>query len=153
MDLQENAKTQADGAGRLRQAGAVPYAVREGHVLFLLITSSSGRWIFPKGHIEKGEQDAEAAAREAFEEAGVVGQVMEDALVCFDVPLVRKGTQCEGQLCLFPMRVAYQEDKWPDQGGRHRHWVTLEELTALVDDERYVDAARAIVSLQSVDAG
>ncbi|WP_420560617.1 NUDIX hydrolase [Tepidicaulis sp.] len=152
MDLRQD-ETRSGEREPLRQAGAVPYAVREGHVLFLLITSSSGRWIFPKGHIEEGERSAQAASREAFEEAGVVGEVLDKALICFDVSLERKGGRRDGELCLYPMRVAYQEDKWPDRGGRHRHWVTLNELAELVDDERYVEAARAIVAAEEVTAG
>jgi len=33
-------------------------------------------WIFPKGHIEPGESAAQAAVREAEEEAGVTGRVI-----------------------------------------------------------------------------
>ncbi len=32
-------------------------------------------WVFPKGHIEKGERPAEAALRELREEAGVDGEI------------------------------------------------------------------------------
>jgi len=51
--------------------------VSSGNVMFLLIRSRSGnRWTFPKGTVE--DRDAtplETVAREAFEEAGVVGTV------------------------------------------------------------------------------
>ncbi len=41
----------------------------------LVIRSSDGRtWLFPKGHVEAGESSLDAAAREAIEEAGVVGE-------------------------------------------------------------------------------
>jgi 8-oxo-dGTP pyrophosphatase MutT (NUDIX family) len=41
----------------------------------LVVRSSDGRsWLFPKGHVEAGESSLDAAAREAVEEAGVVGE-------------------------------------------------------------------------------
>lgn len=43
---------------------------------FLLVRTHSGeRWTFPKGHRDRAETLAEAAAREALEEAGVRGRV------------------------------------------------------------------------------
>ena len=37
--------------------------------------SSRRRWIFPKGKVEDGEEDWQAARREAREEAGVTGEI------------------------------------------------------------------------------
>jgi len=60
------------------QVAAVCYRVRGGTVEFLLIqTRSSGRWTFPKGSAERGLTHAQAAALEAFEEAGVHGRIEE----------------------------------------------------------------------------
>lgn len=150
MDRYQTA--QSDGAGiqgqAPRQAGAIPYALRDGHVVFLLITSSSGRWIFPKGRVEAGEKGPECAAREAFEEAGVSGEIAADAVSCFQVPVEKQGAVREAELCLYPMRVADQQDRWPERGDRARHWVTFEELRTLVDDPRYIAAAGAIYESQ-----
>ncbi|MCA1690130.1 MAG: NUDIX domain-containing protein, partial [Actinobacteria bacterium] len=43
----------------------------EGLRIGLVSTRDGARWTFPKGHRERGETLAEAAAREAREEAGV----------------------------------------------------------------------------------
>ncbi len=40
-------------------------------VEFLLLQSSGGRWGFPKGHLEEGETEWEAAVRETREECGL----------------------------------------------------------------------------------
>jgi 8-oxo-dGTP pyrophosphatase MutT (NUDIX family) len=46
-----------------------------GGVEFLLVRTTGGdRWTFPKGRRERGETLAEAATREALEEAGVRGK-------------------------------------------------------------------------------
>jgi len=44
----------------------------------LLVSSKKepGHWIFPKGHVERGETAAEAALRETEEEAGVTGELL-----------------------------------------------------------------------------
>jgi len=61
------------------QVAAVCYRVRDGGIEFLLIRTSGGqRWTFPKGSAEPGLTQAQAAALEAFEEAGVHGRI-EDA--------------------------------------------------------------------------
>jgi 8-oxo-dGTP pyrophosphatase MutT (NUDIX family) len=60
------------------QVAAVCYRVRRGGIKFLLVrTRGSGRWTFPKGSAEPGLTHAQAAALEAFEEAGVHGRIEE----------------------------------------------------------------------------
>lgn len=59
------------------QVAAVCYRVRTGVVEFLLVQTRKGRWIFPKGSVEPGLTHAQAAALEAFEEAGVHGRMEE----------------------------------------------------------------------------
>src|SRR6202030_3461616 len=44
---------------------------------FLLVQTGKQRWIFPKGSAEPGLTHAQAAALEAFEEAGVHGRIEE----------------------------------------------------------------------------
>ena len=48
---------------------------RDGQIEFLLVKTRAGRWTFPKGRVEDDATRSAAAAREAFEEAGVHGQV------------------------------------------------------------------------------
>jgi 8-oxo-dGTP pyrophosphatase MutT (NUDIX family) len=59
------------------QVAAVCYRVRGGGIEFLLVRTSSGHWTFPKGRVEPGLTHAQAAAIEAFEEAGVHGRIEE----------------------------------------------------------------------------
>jgi len=60
------------------QVAAVCYRVRRAGIEFLLVqTRGSGRWTFPKGSAEPGLTHAQAAALEAFEEAGVHGRIEE----------------------------------------------------------------------------
>ena len=64
---------------RVREAtthvAAICYRVRDGQIEFLLVKTRAGRWTFPKGRVDDDATRSAAAAREAFEEAGVHGQV------------------------------------------------------------------------------
>src|SRR5262249_20579207 len=59
------------------QVAAVCYRVRNNGIEFLLVQTRGGRWTFPKGSAEPGLTHAQAAALEAFEEAGVHGRMEE----------------------------------------------------------------------------
>ena len=72
--MNKNAKTAAKGR---RQVGALPYkVVDDSGVEVMLVTSrETKRWIIPKGWPMKDRKPHMAAKREAFEEAGVRGQI------------------------------------------------------------------------------
>src|SRR5581483_7800698 len=58
------------------QVAAVCYRLRGGSVEFLLVnTNGSGKWTFPKGCTHPRLSHSEAAAREALEEAGAIGNI------------------------------------------------------------------------------
>ena len=52
-------------------AGGVVVRWMEDAVHFLLILDSYGKWGLPKGHIESGENNRDAAVREVIEETGL----------------------------------------------------------------------------------
>ena len=54
---------------------AVCYRMRGGELEFLLVRTRNGHWTFPKGAVDDDATNADAAAREAYEEAGVTGRV------------------------------------------------------------------------------
>ena len=62
----------------VEQAGAVVFRRNDEGLRFLVVRARRNPtdWIFPKGHIEDDESAAEAAVREAEEEAGVTGRVL-----------------------------------------------------------------------------
>ncbi len=132
----------AGGPGASRQAGAIPYAVVEGQVVFLLITSrGSGRWIFPKGEPMEGLEPWDAAAQEALEEAGVVGEVDPRPIGNYrtfkTLAIRRKIVDVE----MYPLRVTRQLDDWAEKGLRHRHWAILPETKRLLSDPRLAELA------------
>ncbi len=73
---------QVSSAGARESAGrqlvaAVCYRIGSQSLEFLLVQTRGGRWIFPKGGVEPGLTQAQSAALEAFEEAGVHGRIEE----------------------------------------------------------------------------
>jgi 8-oxo-dGTP pyrophosphatase MutT (NUDIX family) len=101
-----------------RVVAAVPVRRRAaGGVEFLLVRTSNGeRWTFPKGGCERGEKPAEAAAREAAEEAGAAGRIGADPIARY-----RYG---EDVVTAFVLEV--QRDDLPTEPARHPAWLGLE---------------------------
>src|SRR5262249_12444208 len=62
------------------QVAALPIRRKNGTHEVLMVTSSNREWILPKGRRSARLTDAEAAAREALEEAGVSGTIDPRAL-------------------------------------------------------------------------
>ena len=57
--------------GKERSCGAVLYHMENGKPVYLLTEGNSGHIAMPKGHMEAGETEQEAARREIFEETGI----------------------------------------------------------------------------------
>ncbi|MFD2646643.1 NUDIX hydrolase [Devosia albogilva] len=140
-DLLRHWSPKVETAGDIRQAGALPYAIVEGRLAILLITSRrTGRWIFPKGAIEAGLTPWESAAKEAREEAGVVGEVSTSPIGSY-----RTGAGAMGSALvdvdIYPLRVEQQLDEWKEKGQRLRHWTVLSEAKRLLADPALVKLA------------
>jgi 8-oxo-dGTP pyrophosphatase MutT (NUDIX family) len=70
--------SKADAA---QQFAAIPLRETEGGLEVLLVTSrETRRWILPKGWAEDGLTGSELAAKEAFEEAGLIGRMSATAV-------------------------------------------------------------------------
>jgi 8-oxo-dGTP pyrophosphatase MutT (NUDIX family) len=66
-------------AGDATHAGGIVYRLQAGKPQYLLVGPKkeiAEEWIFPKGHIDRGEEPPEAAVREVREETGVLARVV-----------------------------------------------------------------------------
>lgn len=112
-----------------RQAAVIPYRLRKERIEVALVTSAGGkRWIVPKGTIDEGERPWDAAAREAEEEAGLLGVVDRTALGFYH------STNGNGRcrIDVFLMRVTAVLDHWMEDRLRHRRWMPLSDALARV---------------------
>lgn len=119
------------------QYAALPYRVA-GTVEILLITSrETGRWVIPKGWPMKGKAPWEAAAREAFEEAGVVGEIAQAPFGAYPyVKYLKSGLGRPCKVKVFPLRVIAQEEDWPEKHQRTSQWFGWAEAAAAVQELR-----------------
>ncbi len=56
---------------REKSCGGILFTRKDGKLMFLLIRSIQGVYGFPKGHMERGENERETALREIREETGL----------------------------------------------------------------------------------
>jgi 8-oxo-dGTP pyrophosphatase MutT (NUDIX family) len=120
-----------------RQAAALCWRMTRGSTLeVLLITSlSRKRWILPKGWLEPDTAPQDNAAREAFEEAGVIGKASSQPAGSYHYLKDRKGGG--GVPCVvdvFPIEVTGQMEKWPEKDLRQYAWLPVEQAAAVVSE-------------------
>jgi 8-oxo-dGTP pyrophosphatase MutT (NUDIX family) len=121
--------------GRPLQVGALPWRRGpDGGLDILLVTGRrSSRWIVPKGWPMRGRALAEAAALEAYEEAGVEGAIDVREIGRFDHVRNHPALgRMHATILLFPLAVARDLDAWPEKGQRNRRWFSREEAAKKV---------------------
>jgi 8-oxo-dGTP pyrophosphatase MutT (NUDIX family) len=142
MRLPEALRKAADAAlgreGRAapkQQVAALPYRRRpDGSIEVLLVTTrGTGQWMVPKGWPMPGKSWPEAAAQEAWEEAGVRGAPSGRELGRFPH---EKSNWLTGSLdcivAVFPLAVSEELASWPERGERTRSWFGLDEAATKV---------------------
>ncbi len=120
----------------LSQAGVIPYRHEGDALQVLLITSrGTGRWLIPKGGIDKGLTPSEAAEREAYEEAGVKGDISDTPLGSFTyAKRLRHGGTIPANVEVYTMRVRKELKNWPERAERRLKWVPVAEAIRLVEE-------------------
>jgi 8-oxo-dGTP pyrophosphatase MutT (NUDIX family) len=121
---------------RGRQCAAFPFQERDGETHVLLVTSrETKRWVLPKGWTEKPGCDAEQAAREAYEEAGIIGRIGTVSIGAYTYPKrLNCGATVTCDVEVFPLAVARLLEDWPEKSQRERRWFTLPEAAMAVDE-------------------
>jgi 8-oxo-dGTP pyrophosphatase MutT (NUDIX family) len=118
------------------QYAALPWRKAHGHVEVLLVTTrTSRRWIVPKGWPISGCKPAECAAREALEEAGVVGEVAAKSLGWFSYDKrLKSGDVLPCKVEVFPLEVVRQRRSWPEKDSRETLWCSIDDALARVPE-------------------
>jgi 8-oxo-dGTP pyrophosphatase MutT (NUDIX family) len=121
------------------QYGALPYRLDDDASVEVLLVTSRGtkRWIIPKGWPIKGLKPSKAAAREAYEEAGVRGRIAGRAFghYIYEKRLEDSVTTVPCQVEVFPLLVKRQAKDWPESKQRTARWFPATEAAALVAND------------------
>lgn len=128
--------TRYDTDGTRYQCVSVPFRLtQENKVEILMITSrGKGDYIFPGGGWETAESAADAARREAFEEAGIRGSVAKQ-IVTDQHYTSDKGNK--SRLWGFLLAVDKLEDEWPES-ERRRKWMSIDEAERALSKKRRI---------------
>ncbi len=121
----------------LTQVAALPYVVLRTGVEILLVTSRrKGHWLLPRGWPVDGMSYRLAAAREATEEAGLVGDIGDIALGDY---LYKKrtdhGYRVPCRVFVYPLHVTEQRLEWPEKKERRQKWCDFQTARTLVQQK------------------
>jgi 8-oxo-dGTP pyrophosphatase MutT (NUDIX family) len=112
-------------SSRQVQYAALPYRANDKSQLEIMLVTSRGtrRWIIPKGWPKRGMPPHDTAAREAFEEAGVVGKVKKRPIGSYPYDkIMDKGDKASCRVRVFALRVTRQHKHWPEKHQRKIGW-------------------------------
>ena len=102
------------------KTGVVATRFRNGSREVLLVSTKKNRWGLPKGNLIPRLGKKRTALEEAYEEAGVLGEIRNGRRVRLE--------RARWILNLYPMRVDKQLRRWPERDRRHRRWVPVNQL-------------------------
>ncbi|NKC30631.1 NUDIX hydrolase [Falsiroseomonas selenitidurans] len=129
-----------------RQCAALPLTGSGDGLRVVMVTSrATRRWVIPKGWIEPGEAPHRSAAREAFEEAGILGETEPEPIGRF-VYNKRKarGVLLLCEVLVFRLRVESVLPDWPERRERDRLLVPPEVAAAMVAEPELAALLRGI---------
>jgi 8-oxo-dGTP pyrophosphatase MutT (NUDIX family) len=108
------------------QSGALAYRVeRHGKLRVLLVrTRRSKRWSIPKGELKPALSMPENAANEAFEEAGVRGEVATASSGMYRRMKRAWYGDAIVEIWVYLLRVSEQLKQFPEKGQRETKWVS-----------------------------
>ena len=115
----------------LQQSGVIPYRIIAGKVEILLITTRKRQgWVILKGGLCKGMSPHESAAKEAWEEAGVLGRVTTEKFGNYKYR--KRGNIYRVNLFLLPVEEVLED--WPEATARERKWLEVNQAAELVKE-------------------
>ena len=93
------------------------------------------RWVIPKGWPIRGAKPHASAAREALEEAGVVGRTDADAIGTYHYDKrLKNGANARCKVKVFPLEVKSQRKHWREKGDRRARWFELRKAAKAVQE-------------------
>jgi 8-oxo-dGTP pyrophosphatase MutT (NUDIX family) len=113
--------------GMVEQVGAICLrkSIQGSTEVLLITTRETGRWTIPKGWPIKGLKSHEAAAREAWEEAGVKGKARKGPLGYFTyLKTLGDGKKIPSLVGVYLLEVKKAFTKFPESKERSTEWLS-----------------------------
>ena len=129
---------------RRQSAAAVFRGSGDERELLLVTSRDTGRWIVPKGWIEAGEDGEEAALRETWEEAGLIGEVLPGGPVGH-YRYIKQRPRRGDAICdvdVYLLKLLEEHDQWPERDERRRKWFPVAIAIGLIDEDGLKDVIR-----------
>jgi 8-oxo-dGTP pyrophosphatase MutT (NUDIX family) len=136
--------------GKRRQVAALPWR-GEGPALEILLVSSreTRRWVIPKGWPMKDKADHQAAAQEAYEEAGLDGVIVEQAAGDYEyLKRLKSGAAKLVKVDVYPMKVTGEHATWPEKGQRTLQWMAPVEAALAVQEPELRDLIARFANIE-----
>ncbi len=115
------------------QSSVIPYRMQDGEPEILVILSSQKKhFVVPKGIKDPGLSPQASAAKEAWEEAGVEGKVLDNAIGSYDYQ--KWGARCRVDVYAMEVTGLVPEQEW-EESHRGREWVSPEEAVQRLRQE------------------
>ena len=129
----------------LKQVAALPYVETESGLLVLLITTRGlGRWTIPKGWPNALISDADLAARDAFEEAGITGKIGTLPIGNFrSTKRLHLFSWVRCNVEVYPLHAICQHLIWPEKESRKSIWIEPAKAAARVSEPQLAGVLRA----------
>ncbi|MDO1581141.1 NUDIX hydrolase [Rhizobium oryzicola] len=103
--------------------------------VLLLTSRETGRWVIPKGWPMKGKRSCAVAAQEAYEEAGVQGNVHKEVFGFYAYLKKRKsGVKVPVKVQVHLLEVTGMLESFPEKESRKLEWVSCEEAAVRVNE-------------------
>ena len=136
----KKSRRSADEAPKL-QFAVLPWRRTDRLEIMLVSSRETVRWVLPKGWPMKGLKPHKTAAREALEEAGILGKVAKTSLG--DYSYAKRLEDGSVQMCrveVFALEVEQERNSWPEKDERTRKWFAVADAAEAVEESELREA-------------
>jgi 8-oxo-dGTP pyrophosphatase MutT (NUDIX family) len=117
------------------QFAVLPWRRAEGLEIMLVSSRETGRWVLPKGWPMKGIKPHKTAAREALEEAGILGNVAKTSLGGYSyAKRLQDGSVQTCRVQVFSFEVEREHNSWLEKHERTRKWFAADDAAEAVEE-------------------
>ncbi|KAI8064851.1 NUDIX hydrolase domain-like protein, partial [Gilbertella persicaria] len=124
-------------------AGCLPIDPLSKRVVLISSSKNPDNWVIPKGGWEVDETQEHAALRETWEEGGIKGRIVRHLGVFVE----RNKKKIKAHHWIYEMEIDEIAKKYPERKKRDRRWFTYDEALIATQNNRYIQEAIRLSSI------